>query len=186
MQARASTTVVTLVGERSEEYAAQLASAANVRVVAVERDAPQLDRAVEVWNQVGNTHAPYLLHDADPLAAVADAWVRLYDGEGAVGEVEVAVHETLARWRAGSLELPDYYFVLDAEAWSPTRRHWFLGVLHGAAPARVVPVAGSAGTVANALAHLSSGRWWPDLDRLLDGIERAVPDRAGLVPEGGS
>ncbi len=100
-----------------------------------------------------------------------------------MGEVEVAVQETLARWRAGSIELPDYYLALDAERWAPTHRHWFLGVLHRAAPARVVPVAGNADEVAAALGHLSSGRWWPDLDRLLDGIERTVPDQAGLAPE---
>jgi hypothetical protein len=45
----------------------------------------------------------------------------------------------LARWRVGSIELPDYYLALDAESWTATRRHWFLGVLHTAAPARVVP-----------------------------------------------
>ena len=85
-------------------------------------------------------HSPYLVHDADPLAAVGDAWVRRYDEQGPIGELEVAVAETLARWRVGSIELPDYYLVLDAEAWGATRRHWYLGVLHGAAPARVVPV----------------------------------------------
>jgi hypothetical protein len=183
MRSRASTTVVALVGDRAEECGAQLASAANVVVASAERDASPLDRAVRAWDRVTGTHAPYLVHDADPLAAVADAWTRLYDGEGAVGELEVATYETLARWRAGSIELPDYYIVLDAEAWAPTRRHWFLGVLHEAAPARVVPVSARAGELTDALAHLSSGRWWPDLDRLLNGIDQTVPDRAGLTPD---
>jgi hypothetical protein len=182
-RSRASTTVVALVGSNASECAAALAPAVNVVVADADPDAPALDRAVQVWNRVTGTHAPYLVHDADPLAAVADAWTRLYDGEGAVGELEVATHETLQRWRAGSIELPDYYLVLDAEAWTPTRRHWFLGVLHGAAPARVVPTDATAGAVANTLAHLSSGRWWPDLDRLLEGVDRAVPDRAGLTPQ---
>ena len=67
--------------------------------------------------------------------------------------------------------------MLDAGAWTPTRRHWYLGVLHTAAPARVVPVTpqGAHGM----LGHLGSGRWWPDLDELLDGIDRVVPDRVG-------
>ena len=85
-------------------------------------------------------HTPYFAHDADPLDAAADAWVRRYDGEGPIGELEVVVSDTLARWRAGSVELPDYYLVLDAETWPPTAQHWYLGVLHAAAPARAVPV----------------------------------------------
>jgi hypothetical protein len=182
MRARASTTVVALVGHGAADCAEQLAGAANVIVVVAERDASPLDRAVQVWERVASAHAPYLVHDADPLEVVADAWTRLYDGEGAVGELEVAAQETLARWRVGSIDLPDYYVVLDAEAWAPTRRHWFLGVLHAAAPARVVPVGTSVSEISNALGHLSAGRWWPDLDRLLDGIDRTVPDRVGLVP----
>ncbi|HEX6312167.1 MAG TPA: hypothetical protein VF152_11140 [Acidimicrobiia bacterium] len=181
MKARASTTVVALVGERAPEVAAQLGGAANVVAVLVDAEASPFDRAVQVWNRVAGTHAPYLVHDADPLAAVADAWTRLYDGAGAVGELEVATQETLARWRAGSIELPDYYVVLDAEGWAPTRRHWFLGVLHGAAPARIVPVGATASEVAGALGRLAAGRWWPELDELLAGIDRAVPDRAGLA-----
>ena len=62
---------------------------------------------------------------------------------GRAGELEVAVSETLARWRPGSIELPDYYLVIDADTWAPTRRHWYLGVLHATAPARVVPAAAS-------------------------------------------
>ena len=119
------------------------------------------------------------MHDADPLAAVADAWVRRFDEQGPVGELEVAVAETLARWRVGSIELPDYYLVLDAEAWGATRRHWYLGVLHQAAPARVIPVP-DPDAAARTLPRLGAGAWWPDLDDLLGGIERVVPDQ--LVP----
>jgi hypothetical protein len=52
-------------------------------------------------------------------------------------------------------------------------------VLHAAAPARVVPAAG-ADDALDRLARLPTGRWWPDLDDLLAGIEHVVPDRAGL------
>ena len=176
---RTSTTVVAVVGDPETTHACveRLGYAANVVGLVVPPDDPPLDRAVAAWNDATRAHAPYFVHDADPLAAVADAWVRLYDEHGPRGELEVAVSETLARWRPGSIELPDYYLVLDAETWAPTRRHWYLGVLHTAAPARVVPVA--AGDAEAALAHLGAGRWWPDLDELLDGIDRVVPDRVG-------
>ena len=125
-------------------------------------------------------HTPYFAHDADPLDAAADAWVRRYDGEGPIGELEVVVSDTLARWRAGSVELPDYYLVLDAETWPPTRKHWYLGVLHAAAPARVVPVT-DPDAAAAALRRLRPGRWWPDLDELLAGVDRVVPDQVGTA-----
>ena len=53
------------------------------------------------------------MHDADPLAAAADAWVRRFTAQGPVGELEVVVTDTLVRWHAGSSELPDYYLLLD-------------------------------------------------------------------------
>ena len=107
---------------------------ANVVTLAPDPDADPLDRAVEAWSAATRVHTPYFAHDADPLDAAADAWVRRFDGEGPIGELEVVVSDTLARWRAGSVELPDYYLVLDAETWAPTRKHWYLGVLHAAAP----------------------------------------------------
>jgi hypothetical protein len=156
---------------------------ANVATLIPDADAPALDRAVEAWNAATRIHTPYFVHDADPLAAAAAAWVRRFDERGPAGELEVAVTDTLARWRAGSIELPDYYLVLDAESWTPTRRHWYLGVVHAAGPARVVPVA-DAEEAGSALAHLSAGRWWPDLDDLLVGIDRVVPDQlvADIAP----
>jgi hypothetical protein len=116
------------------------------------------------------------VHDADPLALVADAWVRLFEGSGPIGEVEVAVAETLARVRVQTVELPDYYVVVDADAMTPTRRHWYFGVLHDAVPMRVVPVPASAPEVVDALEDLAATRWWPPVAQLLDGIERRAPD----------
>jgi hypothetical protein len=89
----------------------------------------------------------------------------------------VAVSETLARWRADTIDLPDYYLVLDSDSWDATRRHWYLGVLHRSAPSRVVPSSGEPAAVEARLAQLSSGRWWPPLDQLLDGVDRLVPDQ---------
>ena len=174
---RISTTVIGLVGERARACAEALDRAANIRVELPDPDAPPLDRAVAAWQAATSTQAPYLVHDADPLALVADAWVRRYDQQGPAGELEVAVGETLSRWRSRAIELPDYYLVLDAESWTETRRHWYLGLLHRAAPSRVIPVAGGADQVQARIATLASGRWWPDLDRLLADVDRLVPDR---------
>ena len=176
---RTSSTVVAVVGDGRGECVERLGRAVNVVPVTPDADEPPLDRAVSAWADAARAHSPYLVHDADPLGAVADAWVRRFDSDGPVGELEVAVAETLARWRVGSIELPDYYLVLDAETWGATRRHWYLGVLHSKAPARVVPVP-DPDAAARMLPRLGAGAWWPDLDDLLGGIERVVPDQ--LVP----
>lgn len=168
--------MVAVVGDDASGCVRRLGEAVNVVPVSVDADDPPLDRAVATWAEATRAHTPYLVHDADPLAAVTDAWVRHFDEQGPIGELEVAVAETSARWRVGSIELPDYYLVLDPETWGPTRRHWFLGVLHGAAPARVVPVP-DPDAAARTLPHLGAGAWWPDLDDLLGGIDRVVPDQ---------
>jgi hypothetical protein len=173
---RVSTTVIALAGARGQECLVELGEPRNLRTVLADPARPALERAETAWEAAKATQAPYLLHDADPLAAVADAWARLYDQQGPAGELEVMVHETLARWRSGAIELPDYYLVLDADSIDPTHRHWYLGFLHRAAPVRVVPVAATATAVTDKVGHLASGRWWPDLDRLLQGVERVVPD----------
>jgi hypothetical protein len=171
---RTSSTVVAVVGDASRATIERLATATNV-ASAIPDEGDPLDRAVAAWAGASRAHTPYFVHDADPLAATADAWVRRFDGAGPIGELEVAVQEALVRWRVGSIELPDYYLVVDADRWDATRRHWYLGVLHRAAPARVAPTTG--GDAAGTLAHLTAGRWWPDLDELLAGIDRVVPDQ---------
>jgi hypothetical protein len=175
---RTSSTIVAVVGEgdAAARCVERLGSATNVAAL-VPDDGDPLDRAVRAWGDASRAHTPYFVHDSDPLRAVADAWVRRFDEQGPIGELEVAVTATLARWRVGSIELPDYYVVLDAERWGATRRHWYLGVLHHAAPVRVVPVPNAA-EAARALGSLTAGRWWPDVDELLDGIEHVVPDQA--------
>jgi hypothetical protein len=174
---RISTTVVALVGEQARTCAQALGRAANIRVELPDAELPALERAAAAWRAATSTQAPYLVHDADPLALVADAWVRRFDGQGPAGELEVAVGDTLARWRARAIELPDYYLVLDAGSWGATRRHWYLGLLHRAAPSRVVPATAAAGELRAAVATLASGRWWPEMDRLLAEVGRVVPDQ---------
>ncbi len=170
---RHATTVVAVIGPRARAAVESLGGRANVRV-AVPED-PEA-----AWRLAAGTSVPYFVHDADPLAAVADAWVRRFDEAGPAGELEVAVAGVVARWRARALGLPDYYVVVDGEELPATRRHWYLGFLHAAAPARVVPATGSGAVLAEVLGLLPTGRWWPDLDRLLDGVERVVPDQAGV------
>jgi hypothetical protein len=174
---RITTTVVALVGEPARACMDALGQAANVATVRPDATAPPLERAVAAWQAATRTHTTYLLHDADPLAAVADAWARRFDVEqpGPAGDLEVAVAETLGRWRARAIELPDYYLVLDPETWEATRRDFYLGVLHRAAPHRVVPVTGTPEQVGAQLGGLRSGRWWPEVDRLLDGIDQVMP-----------
>jgi hypothetical protein len=174
---RIATTVVALLGEQARACIEGLGQAPNVASVRPDAGAPPLERAMTAWQTATRTHTPYLLHDADPLEAVAAAWVRRFDEAGEAGELEVAVAETLQRWRAGAIELPDYYLVLDPETWDATRRHFYLGFLHRAAPNRVVPVTGTPERVGAQLGGLRSGRWWPEADRLLDGVDRVVPDQ---------
>jgi hypothetical protein len=78
---------------------------------------------------------------------------------------------------AKAIELPDYYLLLDPGSWGATRRHWYLGLLHRAAPTRVVPADAAADKVSASIATLASGRWWPELDRLLADVDRVVPDQ---------
>jgi hypothetical protein len=180
------TTVIAVIAPVASDAAAHPldgVQGANVRVVRTDTDASPFERSGMVWQEARRTAAPYLLHDADPLAPVAEAWARRFDGHGleghgVVGDLEVAVAATLARWRARSLDLPDYYIVVDAEGLRPSLRHWFLGVLGSAAPNRVVTGRPSV-PVADHLAELRPGRWWPDLDRMLADIDHVVPDQAG-------
>jgi hypothetical protein len=174
---RISTTVIGLVGEGARACAEGLARAPNIRVELPDPAAPPLERAAAAWQAATSTQLPYLVHDADPLALVADAWVRWFDEQGPAGELEVAVGETVARWRAKAVELPDYYLLLDPGSWGATRRHWYLGLLHRAAPTRVVPADAAADKVSASIATLASGRWWPELDRLLADVDRVVPDQ---------
>jgi len=176
---RASTTVVVVVGRETGGVLRALDRAANVRVLDLDDEAPPLDRAVEATRLAASAHIPYLVHDADPLAVVADAWVRFFDGEGPIGELEVAVTETRARLRTGAIELPDYYAVLDPETLDETRRHFWLGVVHRDVPARVVPVPSDPDALLSALGALTPGRWWSPADELLEGLDRAVPDQVG-------
>lgn len=178
---RLASTVVVVAGDGAEGVVAGLDGLHNVRAI------PRGERTpAEVTEIAGRSGATYVVHDADPLADVAEAWTAFFDGTGAVGALEVAIEAALGELRAERVMLPDYYLVLDPETMGETRRHWWFGVLAGAAPARVVPVDDSAAAVTEKLGRLAAGRWWPaDLETWLRGLPRVVPDRAGLPGTGG-
>ncbi|MEV5747455.1 hypothetical protein AB0L00_06520 [Actinoallomurus sp. NPDC052308] len=173
---RTSSTVVVVAGEGADKVVSGLVGLHNVRaLVAGDRTPAELSRAIA---GAGTT---YVVHDADPLGDVRDAWVDFFDQAAPHGGLEVAIESALGGLAAERLLLPDYYVVLDPEGMSPTLRHWWLGVLAGAAPSRVVPAAASVAAVSDALAHLAAGRWWPaDLPGWLRGLPKVVPDQMGL------
>jgi hypothetical protein len=179
-----NTTVVAVVAPAGRRLLPPLAAGgpANVRILPIDPDAPTLDRATMAYEQAQRTSAGYLVHDADPLAWVASSWAGRFEGSGVAGDLEVAVTETLARWRARSLDLPDYYLLTDPEGLAATLRHWYLGVLGSAAPVRVVTVPPSLSLI-DRLPGLRTGPWWPSLDRVLAGIDQVIPDQmAPLAP----
>jgi hypothetical protein len=166
--------VVIIAGTDAEKILPRLDGLANVRAAAVKDE----DSARAL---VAQSHAAYVVHDADPLAGLATAWTGFFDRTDTPGTLEVAVETTLAALHRGSVQLPDYYLVLDPESLPETRKHWWLGVLAGASPSRVIPAKPSAAAVADVLSRLPSGRWWPDPpDEWLRGLGRAVPDRVGV------
>lgn len=168
--------MVVVAGERAGTVVSGLDGLHNVRAITRgERS------SAEVADVVSRSIATYVVHDADPLGTVGDAWAGLFDGTAPVGGLEVAIEAALAALRSDRLVLPDYYIVLDPDDMPVTRRHWWLGVLAGSAPARVVPAQASLAAVTDVLGRLSSGRWWPkDLEAWLRALPRTVPDQAGL------
>ncbi|MEV4569059.1 hypothetical protein AB0K12_35260 [Nonomuraea sp. NPDC049419] len=170
---RLSSTVVVVAGDGAADVVAGLGGLHNVRAI------PRGERTpAEVMELAGRTAATYVVHDADPLADVAAAWTAYFDGTGVIGALEVAVEAALADLRADRLALPDYYLVLESGELPQTWRHWWLGVLAGAAPVRVVPVPASPAAVAQELGRLAAGRWWPaDLETWLRGLPKVVPDQ---------
>ncbi|MCU1392574.1 MAG: hypothetical protein JWM34_1002 [Ilumatobacteraceae bacterium] len=169
---RVNTTVVVVISP-ADATPLEAVRASNVRVVRPNADDPPIDRSGEVWEQARHTSSAYLLHDADPLAAVASAWIARLDGTGVVGDLEVAVSATLARWRARSIDLPDYYLVLDPDEMSAPARQWWFGVLAAASPIRVV-ASRPATSVVNHLPDLRPGPWWPSLDSVLADLDTPV------------
>jgi hypothetical protein len=153
-----------------------------------------METAVEALRRAGHASAPYALVPADPLAAVAASWRAMWDVSRPDGpaEFEQEAAKALAAWRAGRFELPDYYLVLSVgsvgsvEGSADQGPDFHLGPLRSARPHRVAVVAATepaqqAVGVLNALGSLRHGRWWPDLDELLETARGFYP---GALAEG--
>ena len=165
---RLRTTVLAVVGAGADAVAHELDAGSNVRRV------PGSGDVVAAWAEVRRSARTYTVLTDDPLGAVAAAWEALYDGTGAVGELEVAVARVVGQVRAGTVDLPDAYLVTDD-------RRFHLSALSPQAPSRVVPVGDDA---VAAVRGWRAGRWWPSIEVLLDAVERRLPDRL-VTPEDG-
>jgi hypothetical protein len=129
---------------------------------------------------VEGAHTAYVAHDRDPLEHVAAAWVEFFDDQGTLGTLDVEVQTTATALRRGEAALPDYYLVLDPEDLPVTWKHWWLGVLPGVAPLRVLPAEADYYAIRRLLRRLPSGRTWPESVDWLHGLTKHAPDRIGL------
>lgn len=171
---RVNTTVVAVV--TTDDHLVERSASPNVAVGRPDPDVAALERSAAAWSAAKRTSRTYFVHDADPLAEVAEAWTDFFDGSAPHGSIEVARASVLARWRAGSIALPDYYLLDAPDDLGPTMRHWYLGVLASAAVTRVVALEPDR-SLGDHLGSLPAGRWWPPLDQMLASIEHVVPDR---------
>ena len=169
-------TVVVVVGAVDDQLVRQLGRLPNVQALRLTEDDSPPVREV-----LGAAHRPFLVHDLDPLARVADAWRGFYDDPTTLGTLRIEVESVLAAFAAGEAVLPDYYLVLDPEGIGPAESQWWLGVLAAVAPTRVLPVAARTAEVQRMLATLPAGRAWPEPAGWLRELHLQVPDRAGLL-----
>lgn len=176
-----------LVGQVREGLLEEVARSPNVSVV--RPDGEGLQGALRASASADRAAAPYVVLGADPLAEVAGGWRVMWEPGGEPGAFEVRAGEAVAAWRAGRLELPDYYLVVAVppergEPAAPHRHDLHLGVLREERPARVGVVLAreereQAARVVAALGALRQGPWWPPLDRLLEAARTSFPAVAG-------
>jgi hypothetical protein len=193
---RNSCTVVVLAGPAPGEVLAAVGRSMNVTLYRPEQYRPErpadqegdgLAAAAEALQRAGRASSPYALVPADPLAAVAASWREMWDVSRPEGSAafEREALETLAAWRAGRFELPDYYLVLARE--DPEGPDFHLGPLRSARPHRVVLVPGPepgqhAAGILHALGSLRHGPWWPGLDEVIETARRFYPDSLAEGP----
>ena len=171
---RANSTTLVVVGG-SASLLEDLDRLPNVRAASL---AGRPEAAVKSFVEGAGT--AYVAHDRDPLEHVAAAWVEFFDDQGTLGTLDVEVETTAGALRRGEASLPDYYLVLDPEELPVTWKHWWLGVLPGVAPMRVLPTESDYHAIRRLLRRLPSGRTWPESVEWLQGLTRHAPDRVGL------
>jgi hypothetical protein len=174
MEAPAGTTLV-VVGEEATTAIRSLEGFANVRSATF---ADASDAEVARW--AATTGTPYLVHDHDPLAHVAAAWVEFFDDQSTYGVLELEIERAVEAVERHALSVPDYYIVIHPETMPVTWKHWWLGVLAVASPNRVIPWPDADAPLARLLSRLPTARAWPDVEPWLRGVTGAVPDRVGL------
>jgi hypothetical protein len=171
---RANSTTLVVVGG-SASLLEDLDRLPNVRAASL---AGRPEAAVKSF--VEGARTAYVAHDRDPLEHVAAAWVEFFDDQGTLGTLDVEVETTSGALRRGEASLPDYYLVLDPEDLPVTWKHWWLGVLPGVAPMRVLPTESDYYAIRRLLRRLPSGRTWPESVDWLRGLTKHAPDRVGL------
>ena len=174
MEAPSSTTLV-VVGDETTSAIHALEGFANVRAASLS-DAS--DAEVARWSS--GSAAPYVVHDHDPLAHVAAAWVEFFDDLSTYGVLELEIARALEAAGRHELDVPDYYVVIHPESLPVTWKHWWLGVLASASPSRVIPWPDADASLAQLLRRLPTARAWPEVGAWLPTVAAAVPDRVGL------
>ncbi|MCU1585739.1 MAG: hypothetical protein JWM49_2295 [Microbacteriaceae bacterium] len=170
-----SSTTLIFVGNDAPRALLELDHLANVRASTL---AEESEADFQRW--VSRSNSPFLVHDRDPLAHVASAWVEFFDDLATLGTLDLEVDRVLDALARGETSMPDYYIVADPEGLSPTWKHWWLGVLPEAAPTRVIPWREGSMSLARVIRYLPTGRPWPKAEPWLRRVARAVPDRVGL------
>ena len=142
---RTSTTVVAIVGDGARACVERLGRGANVATLVPEPDDPPLDRAVAAWSDGdrGCTCPTSCTTPTRSTPSPTRGCAASTAKDRSASSKSWSATRSL-RWRAGSIELPDYYLVLDAEAWAPHAASTGTSACSTrAAPARVVPVLGA-------------------------------------------
>lgn len=169
-------TIVAIVGERAADVIEQLSPLRGVD--ALRLGEPDADGT----RRISASQAPYVVHDADPLGHVANAWVEFFDDRSTGGTLDLEISVALTAFAAGERVMPDYYVVLEPESLEGTWRHWWFGALAAKAPRRVLPVPSTAGSVRRLLRRLPTGPAWAAPADWLPGLAFTVPDsRGGLL-----
>ena len=176
MEAPGSTTLV-VVGEEATTAITSLAGLPNVETASFAAMTEATDAEVVTWTNT--SHAPFVVHDRDPLGHVASAWVEFYDERSTLGVLQLEIEQLVDAVDRHEIRVPDYYVVLEPESLRGTWLHWWLGVLAAASPSRVIPWAPGDSSLAALIRHLPTARAWPEVREWLPTVVKAVPDRVG-------